>query len=45
VLVLSAAKKEASITRDDMRLLRQSLSNFALDKKLKASVEDILDGF
>ena len=45
VLVLSAAKKEASIARDDIRLLRQAMGKFALDTKLKASVEDILEGF
>jgi Ca-activated chloride channel family protein len=45
VLVLSGAKKEASITRDAMRLLRHAMSKFALDTKLKASVEDILNGF
>jgi Ca-activated chloride channel family protein len=45
LLVLSAAKKEASIKRDDMRLLRQVLNKFALDTRLKTAVEDILDGF
>jgi len=44
-LVLLAAKKEASIKRDDTRLLRQAMSKFALDTRIKASVEDILDGF
>jgi Ca-activated chloride channel family protein len=43
--VFLASKKEASIKRDDLRLLRQAMSKFALDAKLKASVEDILNGF
>ena len=45
LLVLLAAKREVSIKRDDMRLLRQAMGKFALDTKLKASVEDVLDAF
>jgi Ca-activated chloride channel family protein len=44
-LALLAAKRDGSIKRDDTRLLRQALNTFAVDPRLKTSVEDILDRF
>ncbi|MDO9583748.1 MAG: VWA domain-containing protein [Desulfomicrobium sp.] len=44
-LVLLATKRTASISRDDVRMVRKALNKFALDKRLETSVADILDGF
>jgi Ca-activated chloride channel family protein len=44
-LALLAAQRDGSIKRDETRVLRQYLSKFAVDPRLKTSVEDILDRF